>query len=150
MLKQKTLISSIPMCYVISHNVNKISLQQLLMLTNNNINLAINRRGVLRLLKTSSLGPLEIMYMTQPSSRDKWTPSRFATVDTRGVRDVFVAGFLRKVIQHQKLISEEPKLRDVLRISNACGAITTIERGVISALLDTETAEKLINQATLY
>jgi fructokinase len=71
-------------------------------------------------------------------------------VDTRGARDVFVAGFLRKLIQHQKLISEEPKLRDVLRISNACGAITTIERGVISALLDTETAEKLINQATLY
>ena len=75
---------------------------------------------------------------------------KVATVDTTGAGDAFVAGFLRKLIQDQKLISNEPKLRDALRFANACGAITTTERGAIPALPDTETAEKLINRATLY
>jgi fructokinase len=75
---------------------------------------------------------------------------KVATVDTTGAGDAFVAGFLRKLIQDRKLISDEAKLRDALRFANACGAITTTERGAIPALPDTETAEKLINSATLY
>ena len=75
---------------------------------------------------------------------------KVATVDTTGAGDAFVAGFLRKLIQDQKLISNEPKLRDALQFANACGAITTTERGAIPALPDTETAERLINRATLY
>ena len=71
-------------------------------------------------------------------------------MDTMGAWDAFVAGFQRKLIEDQKLISDEPKVQDALRFANVCEAITTIERGVISALPDIETAEKLINRATLY
>jgi fructokinase len=61
-----------------------------------------------------------------------------------GAGDAFVAGFLTKLASDPELYKDEKKLRDTLLFANACGAITTTERGAIPALPTEEAALKLI------
>jgi fructokinase len=65
-------------------------------------------------------------------------------VDTTGAGDAFVAGFLTKLAADPELYKDEKKLRDALLFANACGAITTTERGAIPALPTEEAALKLM------
>ncbi|KAF5742740.1 fructokinase [Tripterygium wilfordii] len=55
-------------------------------------------------------------------------------VDTTGAGDAFVGALLSKIVDDQSVIEDEPRLREVLKFSNACGAITTIKKGAIPAL----------------
>jgi len=41
-------------------------------------------------------------------------------------------------------LQDEPRLREVLKFANACGAITTTQKGAIPALPKEEAALKLI------
>ncbi|XP_051141384.1 probable fructokinase-6, chloroplastic [Andrographis paniculata] len=55
-------------------------------------------------------------------------------VDTTGAGDAFVAGILAQLSSDLSLLKDEGKLRNALRFSNACGALTVTERGAIPAL----------------
>ncbi|CAM6105145.1 unnamed protein product [Calypogeia fissa] len=67
-------------------------------------------------------------------------------VDTTGAGDAFVAGLLSQLVRDMSLLEDESKLREALRFANACGAITTTERGAIPALPDRDTVMRLINR----
>ncbi|XP_002533363.2 fructokinase-2 [Ricinus communis] len=56
------------------------------------------------------------------------------TVDTTGAGDSFVGALLCKIVDDLSVLEEEPRLREVLRFANACGAITTTKKGAIPAL----------------
>lgn len=56
------------------------------------------------------------------------------TVDTTGAGDAFVAGLLSQFATDQWIYKDEMRLREALTFANACGAITTTERGAIPAL----------------
>ncbi|KAL4341634.1 hypothetical protein GQ457_08G014900 [Hibiscus cannabinus] len=55
-------------------------------------------------------------------------------VDTTGAGDAFVAGTLSQLASDLSLLQDEDRLRDALRFSNVCGALTVTERGAIPAL----------------
>nr|Q9SX54.2 PUTATIVE PSEUDOGENE: RecName: Full=Putative fructokinase-8 [Arabidopsis thaliana] len=55
-------------------------------------------------------------------------------VDTTGAGDSFVGALLNQIVDDQSVLEEEERLRKVLRIANACGAITTTKKGAIPAL----------------
>lgn len=55
-------------------------------------------------------------------------------VDTTGAGDGFVAGLLMGLLNHPQAWHQEDKLRDVCRLANAVGALTTTQRGAIPAL----------------
>lgn len=44
------------------------------------------------------------------------------------------------------MLQDEGRLRDALKFANACGAITTTERGAIPALPDKDTVMRLISK----
>ncbi|KAL2649657.1 hypothetical protein R1flu_017785 [Riccia fluitans] len=67
-------------------------------------------------------------------------------VDTTGAGDAFVAGLLSALVRDLSLCQDETKLREALKFANACGAITTTERGAIPALPDRDTVMRLINR----
>ncbi|CAI8592206.1 unnamed protein product [Vicia faba] len=69
------------------------------------------------------------------------------TVDTTGAGDSFVGALLAKIVDDQSILEDEPRLREVLKFANACGAITTTKKGAIPALPKEEDALKLINAA---
>ncbi|KAK7272009.1 hypothetical protein RJT34_28338 [Clitoria ternatea] len=69
------------------------------------------------------------------------------TVDTTGAGDSFVGALLSKIVDDQAILEDEPRLRDVLKFANACGAITTTKKGAIPALPKEEDALTLINGA---
>ncbi|KAF2322105.1 hypothetical protein GH714_006734 [Hevea brasiliensis] len=56
------------------------------------------------------------------------------TVDTTGAGDSFVGALLLKIVDDQSILEDEPRLREVLKFANACGAITTTKKGAIPAL----------------
>jgi fructokinase len=66
------------------------------------------------------------------------------TVDTTGAGDSFVGALLCKIVDDQKILEEEARLREVLTFANACGAITTTKKGAIPALPTTEDVLHLI------
>ncbi|CAL9198952.1 probable fructokinase-1 [Musa acuminata AAA Group] len=68
------------------------------------------------------------------------------TVDTTGAGDAFVGAMLRKIVDDQTVLQEEEKLREVLRFSNACGAITTTKKGAIPALPNEAEAVELLKR----
>jgi fructokinase len=55
-------------------------------------------------------------------------------VDTTGAGDGFVAGLLMGLLNYPETWLEENTLRDICRIANAVGALTTTQRGAIPAL----------------
>ncbi|KAJ7947494.1 Fructokinase [Quillaja saponaria] len=57
-----------------------------------------------------------------------------STVDTTGAGDSFVGALLCKIVDDQSILEDEPRLREVLKFSSACGAITTTKKGAIPAL----------------
>ncbi|PPD94340.1 hypothetical protein GOBAR_DD08629 [Gossypium barbadense] len=50
-------------------------------------------------------------------------------VDTTGAGDAFVAGTLSQLASDLSLIQDEDRLRNALKFSNVCGALTVTERG---------------------
>ncbi|CAD5178040.1 fructokinase-1-like [Musa acuminata AAA Group] len=68
------------------------------------------------------------------------------TVDTTGAGDAFVGAMLRKIVDDQSVLQDEGKLREVLKFSNACGAITTTEKGAIPALPSEPAAVELLKR----
>ncbi|TKY48328.1 Fructokinase-2 protein [Spatholobus suberectus] len=69
------------------------------------------------------------------------------TVDTTGAGDSFVGALLSNIVDDQSILEDEPRLREVLKFANACGAITTTKKGAIPALPKEEDALKLIKGA---
>lgn len=69
------------------------------------------------------------------------------TVDTTGAGDSFVGALLAKIVDDQSILEDEPRLREVLKYSNACGAITTTKKGAIPALPKDEDVLNLIKGA---
>lgn len=56
------------------------------------------------------------------------------TIDTTGAGDSFIGALLCKMVQDQSIITDEAKLKEVLKFACACGAITTTKKGAIPAL----------------
>ncbi|KAF7805347.1 putative fructokinase-4 [Senna tora] len=69
------------------------------------------------------------------------------TIDTTGAGDSFVGALLCKIVDDQSILEDEPRLREVLKFANACGAITTTKKGAIPALPAEADALKLIKGA---
>ncbi|KAG6524128.1 hypothetical protein ZIOFF_014019 [Zingiber officinale] len=68
------------------------------------------------------------------------------TVDTTGAGDAFVGALLRKLVDDPSVLQSEEKLREVLKFSNACGAITTTKKGAIPALPNEAEALELLKR----
>ena len=56
------------------------------------------------------------------------------SIDTTGAGDGFVAGLLKGLLTHPHALMKEDQLRTVCEFANAVGALTTTQRGAISAL----------------
>ncbi|KAJ7980690.1 Fructokinase [Quillaja saponaria] len=69
-----------------------------------------------------------------------------STVDATGAGDAFVGALLCKIVDDQSILDDEPRLREVLKFANACGAITTTKKGAIPALPTETEALSLINR----
>ncbi|KAJ8445749.1 hypothetical protein Cgig2_026076 [Carnegiea gigantea] len=70
------------------------------------------------------------------------------TIDTTGAGDSFVGALLNKVVDDHSIIEDEPRLREVLKFANACGAITTTKKGAIPALPQVADALELIKNSS--
>ncbi|KAH9603681.1 hypothetical protein KSS87_009257 [Heliosperma pusillum] len=68
------------------------------------------------------------------------------TVDTTGAGDAFVGSFLYSLAKDPSILQDEIKLKDALALSNACGAIATIQKGAIPALPSLNQALELVNK----
>uniref|UniRef100_A0A6N2MFP5 fructokinase n=1 Tax=Salix viminalis TaxID=40686 RepID=A0A6N2MFP5_SALVM len=68
------------------------------------------------------------------------------TIDTTGAGDSFVGALLCKIVDDQSVLEDEPRLREILRFANACGAITTTKKGAIPALPTSADALELVNE----
>ncbi|KAA3458432.1 putative fructokinase-6, chloroplastic [Gossypium australe] len=80
-------------------------------------------------------------YYTQEFS-GKVKGLKVEAVDTTGAGDAFVAGTLSQLASDLSLIQDEDRLRNALKFSNVCGALTVTERGAIPAL---PTREAVVN-----
>ncbi|KAH9783567.1 putative fructokinase-4 [Citrus sinensis] len=69
------------------------------------------------------------------------------TVDTTGAGDAFVGALLGKLVDDQSVLEDEPRLREILKFANACGAITTTKKGAIPALPTESEALNLLKGA---
>ncbi|KAK1391116.1 Fructokinase-2 [Heracleum sosnowskyi] len=56
------------------------------------------------------------------------------TIDTTGAGDSFVGSLLCKLVKDGSILTDEAKLKEVLKYACACGAITTTKKGAIPAL----------------
>ncbi|KAG9457036.1 hypothetical protein H6P81_001544 [Aristolochia fimbriata] len=68
------------------------------------------------------------------------------TVDTTGAGDAFVGALLFSLAEDDSILQDEEKLRSVLRFCNACGALSTTQKGAIPALPNTSMALELIEK----
>ncbi|KAI5075219.1 hypothetical protein GOP47_0009295 [Adiantum capillus-veneris] len=69
---------------------------------------------------------------------------KVSAIDSTGAGDAFVGGVLSQLVSNTSLFQDEARLREALRFANACGALTTTERGAIPALPDKDTVLRLI------
>ncbi|KAK9141260.1 hypothetical protein Scep_010941 [Stephania cephalantha] len=69
------------------------------------------------------------------------------TVDTTGAGDAFVGALLTKILHDHSVLEDETRLREVLKFSNACGAITTTKKGAIPALPNESEVHQLLQGA---
>lgn len=67
------------------------------------------------------------------------TGKRVNAIDTTGAGDAFVAGLLVKLNEHPA--DYIAQIEDILRFANACGALTTTQRGAIPSLPTRQQAE---------
>lgn len=67
-------------------------------------------------------------------------------VDTTGAGDAFIGALLRKLVDDKSALQDEPKLRQVLKYANVCGAITTTKKGAIPALPSEAEIFKFLDQ----
>ena len=69
-------------------------------------------------------------------------------IDTLGAGDAFVAGLLSQVLESGlESCLNAPKMREVLRFSNACGALATQKAGAIPALPTRNEVENFLHRA---
>ncbi|KAL5993206.1 Fructokinase-2 [Asimina triloba] len=68
------------------------------------------------------------------------------TVDTTGAGAAFVGSLLVSLARDDTLYQDESKLREALTMANACGALSTTQKGAIPALPDTSMAKELIEK----
>ncbi|KAF6145095.1 hypothetical protein GIB67_013446 [Kingdonia uniflora] len=69
------------------------------------------------------------------------------TVDMTGAGDAFVGALLTKIVNDgsiESILKDEARLREVLKFTNGCGAITTTKKGVIPVLPNETEVLKLI------
>nr|KAJ0212538.1 hypothetical protein LSAT_V11C400195420 [Lactuca sativa] len=69
------------------------------------------------------------------------------SVDTTDACDAFVGGLLLSLAKNAQLFKDEKKLRDALRFTNICGAITVTERGAIPSLPSKEAVHKKLEES---
>ncbi|XP_026415953.1 fructokinase-2 [Papaver somniferum] len=69
------------------------------------------------------------------------------TVDTTGAGDAFVGSVLCSAAKDSSILEDESRLREALKMANACGAICTTRKGAIPALPDNAAAQKLISDS---
>ncbi|KAI4338841.1 hypothetical protein MLD38_023850 [Melastoma candidum] len=100
-------------------------------------------RPTMKLLLVT-LGEKGCRYYTK-HFRGSVDPFHVKTVDTTGAGDSFVGALLSKIVDDHSIIEDEPRLREVLKFANACGAITTAKKGAIPALPAEADALQLIN-----
>ncbi|CAM6020028.1 unnamed protein product [Sphagnum balticum] len=81
-----------------------------------------------------------------PKFRGRVDSLKVQVVDTTGAGDAFCAGLLIQLAKDISILENEGKLREALRFANACGAITTTERGVIPSLPDMDTVMQFISK----
>ncbi|GAY65624.1 hypothetical protein CUMW_242590, partial [Citrus unshiu] len=74
---------------------------------------------------------------------------RVKTVDTTGAGDAFVGALLCKIVDDQSVIEDEPRLREILKFANACGALSTTKKGAIPALPPESEALALLKRSTI-
>ncbi|KAH9783569.1 putative fructokinase-4 [Citrus sinensis] len=74
---------------------------------------------------------------------------RVKTVDTTGAGDAFVGALLCKIVDDQSAIEDEPRLREILKFANACGALSTTKKGAIPALPTESEALALLKRSTI-
>ncbi|XP_021903387.1 probable fructokinase-5 isoform X2 [Carica papaya] len=67
------------------------------------------------------------------------------TIDTTGAGDAFVGALLVYLAQDPTIVENEEKLMEALTFANACGAISTTQKGAIPALPTISDALQLIN-----
>ncbi|XP_051129855.1 probable fructokinase-5 [Andrographis paniculata] len=67
------------------------------------------------------------------------------TVDTTGAGDAFVGAILYSIAKDPSIAQDENKLKEALKFANACGAISTTQKGAIPALPSPSDAQSLIN-----
>ncbi|XP_069147559.1 probable fructokinase-5 [Solanum lycopersicum] len=72
------------------------------------------------------------------------------TVDTTGAGDAFVGSLLVSIAKDPSIFQDEEKLKKALKFSNACGAISTTQKGAIPALPSTADAQGLIAGSKAY
>ncbi|GMI69245.1 Fructokinase 4, Fructokinase 5 [Hibiscus trionum] len=90
-------------------------------------------------------GPNGCRYYTK-KFKGKVKGFQVKTVDTTGAGDSFVGSFLLAVANDPNIFEDEKKLTDALLFANACGAISTTQKGAIPSLPDKAQAEKLIKE----
>lgn len=71
---------------------------------------------------------------------------RVKSVDTTGAGDAFIGSLLSNIVDDLSILEDEVKLRETLRFSNACGAITTTKKGAIPALPAVSEVLELLKQ----
>ncbi|OPJ60586.1 carbohydrate kinase family protein [Clostridium oryzae] len=70
-------------------------------------------------------------------------------VDTTGAGDSFIGAFLYQICNNKLDIMniEKSEIKDILKFSNAVAALTTMNKGAISALPSLETVEKFMKES---
>jgi len=70
-------------------------------------------------------------------------------IDTTGAGDAFVGGVLNQIANDISVLEDEQRLKEALRLANACGAITTTKKGAIPALPYKSTVLEILNNLSL-
>ncbi|XP_022758632.1 probable fructokinase-5 [Durio zibethinus] len=88
-------------------------------------------------------GPKGCRYFTK-SFKGRVNGFKVKTIDTTGAGDAFVGALLYCIANDTKIFNDEQKLKEALLFANACGAISTIQKGAIPSLPDKLQAQQLI------
>ncbi len=76
---------------------------------------------------------------------DKHIPGfKVDSIDTTGAGDGFVAGLLKKLLEHPDTWNDEVRLEKVLVFANAVGALTTTKLGAIPALPEASEVDEML------
>jgi fructokinase len=81
-----------------------------------------------------------------PKFRGRVDSLKVQVVDTTGAGDAFCAGILTQLAKDLSILENEGRLREALKFANACGAITTTERGAIPSLPDMDTVMRFLSK----